>query len=82
METKVLTNEEIETLKEVSNLQNNLIISLGQIEYQIFLLEFQKNNLKTEIQNIEKRNIDLGKTLTDKYGSGNINLETGEIIID
>jgi len=79
METKVLTQEELNALREIDNKQSNLIIQLGQIEYQIALLENQKVNLKNSILQVEKENTDLGKILTEKYGNGNINLETGEI---
>jgi chaperonin cofactor prefoldin len=82
METKVLTEEELQSLKDFQTKQNNLIFSLGQIEYQIALLEINKQNLKEEIKDIEKSNKELGSKLTEKYGSGNLNLETGEITIE
>jgi hypothetical protein len=40
----------------------------------------KKENLKSQIEVIESENTKLGKTLTEKYGNGNLNLETGEII--
>jgi len=82
MEKKVLDQEEIQALRNLQDKQNNLIISLGQIEYQITLFENQKRVLKENIQQLEKENADLGKILTEKYGNGNIDLETGEIIVE
>jgi chaperonin cofactor prefoldin len=82
METKVLTEEELQSLKDFQTKQNNLIFSLGQIEYQIALLEINKQNLKEEIKDIEKSNKELGQQLTQKYGSGKINSDTGEIVIE
>lgn len=82
MEKKVLDQEEIQSLRNLQEKQNNLIISLGQIEYQITLFENQKRVLKENIQQLEKENADLGKILTEKYGNGNIDLETGEIILE
>ena len=82
MEKKVLDQEEIQSLRNLQEKQNNLIISLGQIEYQITLFETQKRILKENIQQLEKENADLGKILTEKYGNGNIDLETGEIILE
>jgi len=82
MEKKVLNQEEVQALRNLQDKQNNLIISLGQIEYQITLFENQKRVLKENIQQLEKENVDLGKILTEKYGNGNINLETGEIIVE
>jgi len=80
METKVLTPTEINSLKSVNQKQNDLIISLGQLEYEISLLSFKKENLKEDIKSLEKESEALGKTLTEKYGDGKINLETGEIM--
>ena len=78
MEPTVLTPEEIQSIQELNNRQNSLINSLGQLEYQITLLENQKQNLKSRIEVIENENLQLGKTLNEKYGDININLETGE----
>jgi hypothetical protein len=80
METKVLTSEELQSLRDLNEKQINLISTLGQIEYQIILLNKQKESLKSQIEVIESENIKLGKTLTEKYGDGNLSLETGEVI--
>ena len=80
MEKKVLTPEELQSLRDLNEKQINLISALGQIEYQIILLKKQKENLKNQIETIESENTKLGKTLTEKYGDGNLSLETGEIL--
>jgi len=80
MENKFLTQEEIQSLQDLRNRQSSLINSLGQIEYQMAVLDLEKSNLKSLIKNLELDNENLGKVLTEKYGNGNINLETGEII--
>ena len=82
METKVLTQEELTQLTSIQNQQNDLIINLGSIEYRMSLLEQNKEILKAQILELEKSNSELGRQLTEKNGSGNINLETGEIIIE
>jgi len=82
METKVLTQEELTQLTSIQNQQNDLIINLGSIEYRMSLLEQNKEILKAQILELEKSNTELGRQLTEKYGSGNINLETGEIIVE
>ena len=80
MEKKVLTPEELQSLRDLNEKQISLISTLGQIEYQIILLNKQKESLKSQIEIIESENAKLGKTLTEKYGDGNLSLETGEII--
>jgi len=79
MEKKVLTPEELQLLRDLNDKQINIISTLGKIEYQLILLETQKQTLKKQIEEIELENSRLGKTLTEKYGDGDLNLETGEI---
>ena len=81
METKVLTQEELTQLKNIQNQQNTLLMDLGSIEYRMLLLEQNKNELKNQVLELEKINNELGVQLTEKYGNGTLNLETGEITI-
>lgn len=80
MESKVLTQEEIQSLKSLQDNQLTLVTALGDIEYQISILEskkqFLKNQIVTQIENESK----IGKELQEKYGSGSIDLEKGEFI--
>jgi len=80
MEKKVLTEEELQTLKGYQQRENNIVFSFGQIEYQIASLESQKDDLIETKQKFEEERIKFAKVLTERYGDGNINLETGEII--
>jgi len=82
METKVLTQEELTQLRDLQTQQNDLLMSLGSIEYRISLLEQNKAILKAQVIELENLNNELGSKLTEKYGSGNLNLETGEITIE
>ena len=82
METKVLTQEELTQLKSLREQQNTLLMNLGLIEYRMSLLEQNKNELKNQVLELERMNNELGAQLTEKYGSGNLNLETGEITVE
>jgi hypothetical protein len=82
METKVLTQEELTQLKSLREQQNTLLMNLGSIEYRMSLLEQNKNELKNQVLELEKLNNELGAQLTEKYGNGTLNLETGEITIE
>jgi hypothetical protein len=75
MEKKVLTPEELQSLRNIERKQSDLIFKLGQLEYQRVIL-------KNDVQFLENENLRLGKLLTEKYGEGKINLETGEITIE
>ena len=81
METKVLTQEELQSLRNLRDQQNDILTGLGSLEYRITLLESNKAILKSQIAELEKTSADLGTQLTEKYGSGNLDLETGEITI-
>ena len=81
METKVLTQEELQSLRNLRDQQNDILTGLGSLEYRITLLESNKSTLKSQIAELEKTSADLGTQLTEKYGSGNLDLETGEITI-
>jgi septal ring factor EnvC (AmiA/AmiB activator) len=82
METKVLTQEELTQLRNLRDQQNNILEGLGSIEYRITLLENNKASLKSQIAELEKANATLGAQLTEKYGNGSLNLETGEITVE
>jgi hypothetical protein len=81
METKVLTQEELAQLRNLREQQNVLLMDLGSIEYRMALLDQTKNQLKSQVIELEKVNNELGAQLTEKYGNGTLNLETGEITV-
>jgi len=80
METKVLTQEEIKSLKTIQTNQSNLVQALGTVEYRIQLLELDKQSLKTQLQKQVGDETKVAKELQEKYGDGNIDLEKGEFI--
>ena len=82
METKVLTQEELAQLKNLREQQNSLLLDLGSIEYRMSLLEQTKIELKSRVLELERLNNELGAQLTEKYGNGRLNLETGEITVE
>ena len=82
MSKKKLSKEELQTFKDFQTQENNLVVSFGQVEYQIASLETQKDNLVEAKQAFEKERTEFAKVLSEKYGDGSINLETGEITSD
>ena len=80
MEKQVLTQEEIQSLKNIQNNQLLLIEQLGTLEYRILILEKEKQKLKQILQNQLETEEEWGKQLQQKYGDGNIDLEKGEFI--
>ena len=80
METKVLTQEEIESLKVVREKRIQLTENFGVIELRMQEFNMQKEILKEELKNLIQEETNLGQTLQQKYGDGSINLEKGEFI--
>jgi len=80
MTTKVLTSEEIQSLKLIQDKRIQLVEQFGVLEMRLQDLELQKEQLKTELKQLRQEEIKVGETLQQKYGDGSINLEKGEFI--
>jgi len=78
MEKVLLQKAELDTIKEIQQTELNLVDQLGSIEYQIQTLKLQKDNLTNEIVKLQTKSQKFGDDLQQKYGDGNINIETGE----
>ena len=78
--SKFLTQEELNELKQLNVISQELIIKFGQNEYQLQILKDQKNELVKELANLKLKETQFSQALQNEYGNVNINLETGEII--
>jgi len=78
MEKQFITEEEKASFANLRESEEQIIIGLGQIEYQIQSLELEKDNFTTKLKDFKQAQLTLGQSLTEKYGDGNVNLETGE----
>jgi chaperonin cofactor prefoldin len=85
-EVKKLNEEEIAQIKELQSQYNKFVFELGSIEAQIAeinnnktIMETEKSNVLGDIKTLTVKEKELLTTLQDKYGMGNINIETGEI---
>tara|TARA_B100000282_G_C31683425_1_gene467813 strand:- start:271 stop:519 length:249 start_codon:yes stop_codon:yes gene_type:complete len=76
----VLTKEEINDLITLQQQQNEFIVQLGQIEYQISSLNKRKEEIKKLIDKFEEDQLSMSAKLKEKYGEGTVNLENGEFI--
>ena len=77
---QVFSENELNEVKTLRTELNQIVIQLGQTCVNKIKLEEQEIYLKTQLSNIEKNEIDLAKKLSDKYGKGSIDLETGTFI--
>ena len=80
MENKItLTQEEINELKQIQTEIKTYLDDLGQIEYQLYVLSNTKKNIQQQVDLLYDKQDNLSKTLSEKYGDGSVNLETGEL---
>ena len=80
MEKKVLTKEEVSDLKGLKKQYRDLTETTGIVEIQSLNLELKKEQIKEQLKSLQQEEIKLAKKLEDKYGNGEISLETGEFL--
>lgn len=76
-----LSEEELKTLKGYQTKQNQITFNLGNVDIQKAILEGQRSTILENLANLQEESNKTAKELQDKYGDGNINLETGEFTI-
>ena len=74
----VLSQEELNNLKQVRESFDNLTTVMGSLETQITLIKLEKEEVVEQIKLLKQQEIQLGTELKEKYGDGNISLENGE----
>jgi predicted nucleic acid-binding Zn-ribbon protein len=77
MAEQKLTTEEINEIKSVQESQETLVNSFGELEFQIQLLELQKEKLVNQLEDYKTKEKELANKLSQKYGNGTINIEEG-----
>ena len=78
MEKQFITEEEKARFESLRKTEEQIIIGLGQIEYQIQSLELNKEDYITQLSQLRQDQTQIGQELTEKYGDGNVDLTTGE----
>ena len=78
MEKIKLTEDEIKELTDIRNNFSNLTLMIGEAEVGVANLENRKQELLSGLAKLNEKQNDVSKKLEDKYGKGNISLETGE----
>lgn len=72
-----LSPEELDNIKQLQATQQNLISRFGQVEYQLQVLETQKDKLVESLAQLQEEETNLGRVLTEKYGNGSIDIDSG-----
>jgi len=79
-EKKFLTEEEKNTLKEIQQQTQVLILELGEIEMVKLQIEERYQNAKKYLLEVSSKEKEFTQSLLNKYGKINLNPETGEFI--
>lgn len=78
-QAKKLTQEELYSLNDIKKHYSTVTQEFGAIELQQILLKERKTQAENYLAELKILEAELSKKLLDKYGPGNINIDTGEI---
>ena len=73
-----ISEQELKTINELVENQNNFLLRLGDIDFQTDKLKQQRKNIIVSLDKILQERNDIIKKLTEKYGPGSLNIDTGE----
>tara|TARA_R110002020_G_scaffold6422_4_gene27348 strand:- start:51 stop:344 length:294 start_codon:yes stop_codon:yes gene_type:complete len=71
------TEQELKQLKDLRTKLNQITIKFGQVKVSQIKLKENEESLKKQLDILEKQELDIAKNLSNKYGKGSINIETG-----
>ena len=80
MENTKLTQEELTQIKELQEQNQSLAAEFGNLEMAKIQIEKHRSDLMTYFEQLKSQEQELGKALSEKYGTGTIDLEKGEFI--
>ncbi len=80
MENKFLTPEELTEIKSLNDQRNKLTEVFGNLEFDLQLIKLEKLKVVEELKNVSESTDKMALKLQEKYGEGNVNVETGEFI--
>ena len=86
-EVKKLDEAELNTLTALRQRSQEKVMQFGEIEMEIIFLQGRidemlkmKETFKQELKTMQEEELKVSRDLEEKYGKGNLNLETGEFI--
>jgi len=72
------TEEELQTLQNLQSTYNQITLAMGQVSLQKIQLEKREESILNTLSEVKEKENTLAKELTDKYGKGSLNIETGD----
>ena len=75
-----LTKDEIKELGDHRASISNVTLIIGETEIAFENLEIRKKELLSGLMKLSEKQNDFAKKLENKYGKGNVNIDTGEFV--
>ena len=72
------TEEELQSLQNLQSTYNQITLAMGQVSLQKIQLENREESILNTLSEVREKENTLAKELTDKYGKGSLNIETGD----
>ena len=73
-----LTKDEIKELGDLRTSLAKVTLMIGETEIAFENLVLRKNELLSNLKKLSEKQNDFARKLEDKYGKGNVNLDTSE----
>ena len=78
-EKQFLTEEELQTLKNIQQQTQAVVLELCEIEMIKIQIENRYNNAKQFLSDLSQQEQNFTQSIFEKYGKASVNPETGEI---
>lgn len=72
------TEEELKSLQDLQGTYQQITLAMGQISLSKIQLENREQSVLNTLSEVREKENELAKELTEKYGKGSLNIETGE----
>lgn len=80
MENQKLTQEELQQIAELQEKNRAIVMELGEIELIRMNVERRRTNAEAFLAELRQAEADFGKSLSEAYGDGTVDLSTGEFV--
>ena len=82
MDIKKLTDQELQQISDIQKKRESLLLELGQIELIKLDIDSRRKNAEEYLTQLQEEEKTLADWIEKQYGTGRINLETGEFIAE
>lgn len=80
MDKQFLTPEELLRLNELNEKRIQLTKNFGSLEFDLQAIIIEKNKVIAKLEEVTEASENIALELQEKYGEGNVNIDTGEFI--